>query len=545
LATHGNTERKLTLEVVRREADPSLSRLSRVRAKIVSRASDHVAHRGLVEALETGSDGGREWVALELMRGETLAKRLESGPLEPAVLRFVFTRLLEIVEHVHRAGIVHCHLAPERVFLEETAAGLVRVRLLDFELVQQGEQLLGTHSSASAVVVVPRAYQAPEQRAANGVVSVRSDVFALGAVLLACLSSQRPLDLARLAARTAAGTGEPAIALDDPALEPYVAVAGYCLAFDPARRPSSCADLRRLFSMGGSRPPPLPRPVAEPVHQGRRRGWLRVGALVLVGLVLALFLRSVVPASLRPAAEPHDDESSSRLRPTPQEGSDQTDSERAEETSGRAEAPSEEATQESSEEATQESSEEATQESSEEPPVEAAEPSLRPGGRYESEQIFASTEQRTLFADTRRTPRRSERSYRLDVEGAPITRSDGSTSPRAKLSVHRVRDTLRRSAAQLERCCDAALRASLLRAQREAPQVAPAAELRVHGLAAWFSVAASGATSSVRLEGDAPDELLTCIRGSVQHWKLPGLEVGAEFRVGLVFAGASAPIEGR
>jgi hypothetical protein len=107
--------------------------------------------------------------------------------------------------------------------------------------------------------------------------------------------------------------------------------------------------------------------------------------------------------------------------------------------------------------------------------------------------------------------------------------------------VNRVRDALRRSAGQLERCCDAALRASLLRARAAAPHAAPAAQLRIHGLAAWFSVQASGATSGVRLEGDAPDELITCIRSTVERWQLPGVATGVEFRVGLELLGATSP----
>jgi HAMP domain-containing protein len=326
-----------------------------------------------------------------------------------------------------------------------------------------------------------------------------------------------------------------------------------------------------MVSMGGSRPPPLPRPV-EPVRQGFRRGWLRLGALVLAGLLLALFMRRVVPAAPRPTSDARDDETSGMLRPSPEDDPDQPAPERAQETSERADEPSEEATEEPSEEATEESSEEATQASSAEATqassaeatqassaeasllrsrvrephasTSAPEPSVRPAGRYQSEQIFASTEQSTAFADTRRGPRRSERSYRLDVEGAPITRSDNSASPRSRLAVNRVRDALRRSAGQLERCCDAALRASLLRARAEAPRAAAAAQLRVHGLAAWFSVQASGATSGVRMEGDAPEELITCIRGTVERWKLPGLATGVELRVGLEFAGAAgAPVE--
>jgi hypothetical protein len=308
--------------------------------------------------------------------------------------------------------------------------------------------------------------------------------------------------------------------------------------------------------MGGSRPPPLPRPVVEPARQGRRRGWLRLGALVVAGVLLALFIRRVVPADTQPTSEPHEPhephehETSGMLRPSPQHGVEQPEPERAEETPERTEGSSEQATQEPSEVATQEASErlsflrsraQGPRASSETP-----EPSVRQAGRYQSEQLFASTEQIPAFADARRGPRRSERSYRLDVESASITRSDTSAGPTARLSVNRVRDTLRRSAGQLEQCCDAALRASLLRARAAAPHAAPAAQLRIHGLSARFSVEASGATSGVRLEGNAPDELITCIRSTIERWKLPGVASGVEFRVGLELLGATgAPSERR
>jgi serine/threonine protein kinase len=607
LASHVNTERRVTLEVARRDRDPRARpaypvrsrpdearapssrsrgelRVATVRSGVRSRAAEHVSHRGLVEPIETGVDGADVWVALELMRGETLAQRLESGPLELPELRFVFARLLEIVAALHRAGIVHGHLAPERVFLEENAAGVVRVRLLDFEVVRLDDppaparegaarlDLLGTHSSASTAVVIPRAYRAPEQRSDDAVLDTSSDVFALGAVLFACLSAQRPLDLARLAARTASSTADLPLELAEPALEPYAMIAGYCLAFEPAQRPSSCEDLRRLFEMGGSRPPPLPRQVSTaPAKKSHTRRWLGLGALVLVGVSMALFMRRAEPPASELTAEPAQQPAALALRSSEARASAAPASEsdtptltsRAEEPRSAMRSlirPAVEMPSRHAELVARQSdlrlhadephtstlaSRHGDLRLPAEPPRASTPASDQPPRllrRSPSELLFASSEQseplqvtpafvrggsaRFDRARVAARPGRVERTYRLDVEGTAITRTDGGPSPESGASDSHVREALRRSAGQLERCYDAALRASL------------DAQLRAVGLAARIAIEPSGETSAVVMNGDAPDELIECIRGAVQKWRFPETETSAEFQVPLDFSGA-------
>lgn len=568
LASHLLTERRVTLEVSRRDGDPAgsgrvpTSRAGRdtmrssgvgiraelralsVRTGVRSRAAEHVAHRGLIEPLETGAEGADVWVALELMRGETLAKRLEGGPLELAELRFVFSALLDIVAALHRAGIVHGHLSPERVFLEENATGGVRVRLLDFEVVEHDGRLFGTHSSASTAVVVPRAFLSPEQRAeerAEQVVDASSDVFALGAVLFACLSAQRPLDLARLAARTASNAGELPLELDEPALEPYATVAGYCLAFDPARRPGSCEDLRRVFEMGGSRPPPLPRPSTPPVSRKRRvRSWLGLASVVLAGIGLALFARrgeSPPPEREQQQSAAPAGASESAVLTTRVEPMRSLTRSLLSRPLGDAPKKSVAATAQQAPRPPHTSRGEPSVVSAPQgarfdvvPPrfVRAPDNTLRPTRAPESAHRLSAGGAAAYVQHPRVAPRggRIERSYRLDVEGTPIARVDESPSPEAATTDGRVRDALRRSAAQLERCYDAALRASL------------DAQLRAIGLAAEVTIEPSGETSAVLMDGDAPDELIECIRGHVSKWKFPETEGRASYRVPLDFSGA-------
>ncbi len=102
----------------------------------------------------TGGEGGAAYVVNEWIEGQTLAERLEDGPMDERQARTVLRRLAEGVAEAHRVGLAVGGLSPETVVLRPN--GLVGLR------------------------AVP---------AATG--SVQDDIAALGALLEACLTGGR------------------------------------------------------------------------------------------------------------------------------------------------------------------------------------------------------------------------------------------------------------------------------------------------------------------------------------------------------------------
>ncbi len=122
------------------------------------------------------------YLVMELLRGETLAKRIEKGPLPVDEALRVAEQMAEGLAHAHSRGVLHRDLKPANVFVCEDG----RVKLLDFGLAH----LLGNEGSSGAGTP---AYMAPEQ-AAGVTVDERADVWAAGMVLGEMLTGKRPVE---------------------------------------------------------------------------------------------------------------------------------------------------------------------------------------------------------------------------------------------------------------------------------------------------------------------------------------------------------------
>ncbi|MBK5296164.1 MAG: serine/threonine protein kinase [Vicinamibacteria bacterium] len=120
-------DRSVALKVLAPElaADPDFRARFAREAKAIS-ALNHAHVCGLYDV---GREHDTEYLVLELLEGETLAARLERGPLPVAqVLRFGI-EIAYALEAAHRLGIVHRDLKPANVMI--TPAG---IKLLDFGL---------------------------------------------------------------------------------------------------------------------------------------------------------------------------------------------------------------------------------------------------------------------------------------------------------------------------------------------------------------------------------------------------------------------------
>ncbi len=139
-------------------------------------------HPAIVTIFDVGTCPAGAYLVMELLRGETLARRIEKGPLPVDEALRVAEQMAEGLAHAHSRGVLHRDLKPANVFVCEDG----RVKLLDFGLAH----LLGTPGSSGAGTP---AYMAPEQ-AAGATVDERADVWAAGMVLGEMLTGKRPVE---------------------------------------------------------------------------------------------------------------------------------------------------------------------------------------------------------------------------------------------------------------------------------------------------------------------------------------------------------------
>jgi len=139
-------------------------------------------HPAIVTIHDVGTCTAGAYLVMELLRGETLARRIEKGPLPVDEALRVAEQMAEGLAHAHSRSVLHRDLKPANVFVCDDG----RVKLLDFGLAH----LLGTEGSSGAGTP---AYMAPEQ-AAGAAVDERVDVWAAGMVLGEMLTGKRPVE---------------------------------------------------------------------------------------------------------------------------------------------------------------------------------------------------------------------------------------------------------------------------------------------------------------------------------------------------------------
>ncbi|MCB9687736.1 MAG: serine/threonine protein kinase [Alphaproteobacteria bacterium] len=154
-------------------------------------AMRRLKHPNIVRVFEVGQDGGYVWMAMELMdRGNAheLVKKRGALPI-PWVLH-IADSVLAGLQQVHLAGWVHRDLKPANVLVDSQGG----VKLADFGILREDHSDLTMPGSSLGTL----AYMSPEQTEDATRVTVRSDLYSLGATLFALSTGKAPRGLAWL-----------------------------------------------------------------------------------------------------------------------------------------------------------------------------------------------------------------------------------------------------------------------------------------------------------------------------------------------------------
>jgi serine/threonine-protein kinase len=165
-------------------ADEAASERIRAEAQAIAR----LAHPNIATVHDfgesVGPDGTRvPYVVLELLDGETLADRLESGPLAWREAVRICAEVASGLAAAHARGIVHQDIKPANVVL--TAVG---AKIVDFGIAVSANT---PDTEGDDPVLGTLRYAAPE-RLLGTPVGPAADVYALGLVLYRCLTGDLP-----------------------------------------------------------------------------------------------------------------------------------------------------------------------------------------------------------------------------------------------------------------------------------------------------------------------------------------------------------------
>jgi eukaryotic-like serine/threonine-protein kinase len=258
-----------------------------------ARAASALNHPHICTMHDVGQEGGRPFLVMEHLEGETLRDRLRASPVALEELLEWGIQIADALDAAHRRGIVHRDIKPANLFIAEGG----QAKVLDFGVAKWGPGLGEDLTTASAeggmttpgAAVGTVAYMAPEQ-ARGAKVDGRADVWSLGAVLYEMATGRMPFTGAAPGAIYSAilnETPKPVQELNAGIPEGLEAVIGRCLEKDRELRYQSAgevrAELKRIKRATDTGQIPEARR-----HRGFPNAARRWRYVVIAGIVLAV-----------------------------------------------------------------------------------------------------------------------------------------------------------------------------------------------------------------------------------------------------------------
>ena len=188
--------RDVALKIVPEDLAGDSARMARFEREAKLLAALNHPNLGAIYGIE--NVGGRPFLVLEFIEGESLAVRIERGALPIGDALDINRQVALAIETAHENGIVHRDLKPGNVMVR----GDGTVKVVDFGLATSGASGSAAASSSSQSptltqlgggVLGTAGYMSPEQ-ARGRIVDRRTDIWAFGCVLYECLSGKRAFD---------------------------------------------------------------------------------------------------------------------------------------------------------------------------------------------------------------------------------------------------------------------------------------------------------------------------------------------------------------
>jgi serine/threonine protein kinase len=197
-ARHVHLGKQYAVKVLSATIATNATAIERLKQEAIAASS--IDHDNIVQVIsfDRYADGA-VFIVMEYLRGESLAARLERGPIPLHLALAIAHQIAAALGAAHARDIVHRDLKPENVFLarrgQPDKAGVERAKVLDFGISKvksaDAEQVKMTRTGQ---LVGTPLYMSPEQARGETEIDRRVDVYALGVILYEMLTGAPPFE---------------------------------------------------------------------------------------------------------------------------------------------------------------------------------------------------------------------------------------------------------------------------------------------------------------------------------------------------------------
>jgi serine/threonine-protein kinase len=177
---------KLKRTVALKFLPPELTHVSDVKERFMREAQAAAAldHPNICTVYEFDEAEKKTFISMAYIEGQSLKKKIESGPLELDETLKIATQVAEGLQEAHKKGVVHRDIKSANIMVTEKD----QAKVMDFGLARIAGGALVTKEGMTMGTI---AYMSPEQ-ARGEEVDHRTDIWSLGVVLYEIFTGQLP-----------------------------------------------------------------------------------------------------------------------------------------------------------------------------------------------------------------------------------------------------------------------------------------------------------------------------------------------------------------